>query len=192
LHRFDLASANWQTWTTHKNRSPWHRSPMMFYRATMLAKRSKSRKRSVANFPSMPPDPPVFFLDQCLGRNVVAGALRAVGEHVEVLTDHFDPATQDSEWLRAVGRRGWIILTKDRHIRSNQIEIVELMASGAPCFTLTSANATGEDMARAFVTAMPVIKRFMEKFSPPFVATVSLSGAVSMLHTHSALIKRVE
>lgn len=109
-----------------------------------------------------------------------------------MLADHFEPTAQDSEWLRTVGQRGWIILTKDRHIRSNQIEIVELMASGAPCFTLTSANATGEEMARAFVTALPAIKQFLEKFSPPFVATVSLSGAVSMLHTHSALIKRVD
>lgn len=30
------------------------------------------------------------------------------------------------------------------------------------------------------------------KFAPPFIATISLSGAVSMLYTHSALIKRVE
>lgn len=122
----------------------------------------------------------------------MAGALRSAGENVEVLTDHFDPDAPDAEWLRAVGQRGWVILTKDRHIRSNQIEIVELMASGAPCFTLTSANATGEDMARAFVAALPVMKRFMGKFAPPFIATISLSGAVSMLYTHAALIKRVK
>jgi cytosine/adenosine deaminase-related metal-dependent hydrolase len=111
---------------------------------------------------------------------------------VELLTDHFEPDAPDSEWLRAVGERRWLILTKDRHIRSNQIEIVELMASGTACFTLTSANATGEDMAHAFVAALPVMKRFMAKFAPPFIATVSLSGAVSMLFTHSSLIKKID
>lgn len=109
-----------------------------------------------------------------------------------MLTDHFEADAPDSEWLRAVGERGWIILTKDRHIRSNQVEIVELMASGTACFTLSSANATGDDMAQAFVKAMPVMKRFLTKFRPPFVATVTLSGAVSMLYTHADLIKRVE
>ena len=111
---------------------------------------------------------------------------------MEILTDHFDADAPDSEWLRAAGQSGWIILTKDRHIRSNQLEVVELMGSGCACFTLTSANATGDEMARAFVTALPVMKRFMSKFAPPFIATISPSGKVSMLSTHAALIKRVK
>ncbi|MGH7140929.1 MAG: hypothetical protein ACREHD_34800 [Pirellulales bacterium] len=51
-------------------------------------------------------------MDKCLGRKVIAGALRAAGEQVELLTDHFESDTPDSHWLRAVGERGWIILTK--------------------------------------------------------------------------------
>lgn len=47
-------------------------------------------------------------------------------------------------------------------------------------------------MARGFVAALPAIKQFLKRFSPPIVATVSLSGAVSMLYTHSALIKRID
>lgn len=91
-----------------------------------------------------------------------------------------------------VGRRGWVILTKDRQIRSNQIEIVALLKSGAPCFALVAADMTGDEMGASFVRALPHIKQLIRRNAVPFVATVSRSGAVSMLHTQADLIKKVD
>ena len=47
-------------------------------------------------------------------------------------------------------------------------------------------------MADAFVTALPSIKRFLNKFDKPFVATITPSGSVTILCTLANLIKKVD
>jgi hypothetical protein len=158
----------------------------------MAARDRKSKKRSVASSLSKPPEPPVFFLDRCLGRIIVAEALRTAGAHVEIHADHFEDDCPDANWLPAVGQRRWVVLTKDRHLRSNQVEIAALLASGTASFVLTAASLTGAAMASAFAQALPSMLRFLEKFEVPFVATISASGKVRMLYTFSGLIKRVQ
>lgn len=130
-------------------------------------------------------------MDKCLGTRVVPNALRAAGVNVEVKTDHFAPDTKDSDWLPEVGRRGWIILSKDKQLRHNYLEIVSLLQSGTAAFLLTSGNFTGEEMAEAFVRALPDIKRMLVKFSPPFIATVTKGGKSHMKYTFDGLIRKV-
>lgn len=64
----------------------------------------------------------VFFIDRSLGRKYVAEALRTAGATVEVHDDHFPQTTPDVDWLAEVGRRGWVVLSKDERIRRNRIE----------------------------------------------------------------------
>ena len=123
---------------------------------------------------------------------MVADALRLHHYRVELHTDHFDQNALDKDWLPEVGRRGWIVLTKDNHIHRNQIEIVALLKSGTATFVLRAKKATGTEMADAFVAALPSIERFLKKFDKPFVATITPSGAVSILCTLSDLIKKVD
>ena len=64
-----------------------------------------------------PLDPPAFFVDHCLGTEVVAERLRREGATVHVLVESgFDEATTDEAWLPIVAARGWVILTKDKRI----------------------------------------------------------------------------
>lgn len=121
---------------------------------------------------------------------MVPDALRACGERVESMTDHFADDTPDNVWLAEVGKRGWIILTKDRAIGRNIVEIVQLLRSGTHAFILTSGNQTGAEMVRAFTTALPTIKKIAAKFQPPFVGTITASGHVRVLMTHTQLIER--
>jgi hypothetical protein len=88
------------------------------------------------------------------------------------MDDHFSPEAPDTEWVPSVGQRGWIILSKDRHLRSNPLELIALLKSNTHSFLLTSADMTGADMARAFVAALPVIARMADKFPPPFIGRV--------------------
>ncbi|MEZ5614602.1 MAG: hypothetical protein R3E35_05245 [Rhodocyclaceae bacterium] len=59
----------------------------------------------------------VFFIDRSLGRKQVAEAFREVGGTVEVHDNHFPQTTPDVDWLAEVGRRGWVVLSKDDRIR---------------------------------------------------------------------------
>lgn len=100
---------------------------------------------------------------------------------MELLTDHFRSDAEDEQWLSEAGKRGWIVLTKDDRIRYRAAERAALVKAQVAMFTLASGNLTGEEMAQAFVKALPRIRRFVAKHRPPFIARVTRSGLVSML-----------
>ena len=122
---------------------------------------------------------------------MVAGALRAAGQQVRLHHDHFDQDIKDPDWLMAVGRNGWVVLTKDRHIRSNQIEIESIITANIACFNLVSADIDGAQMARAFVAALGSIRRMLQRIDRPFVANVTKSGGVDLLYRYADLVKRL-
>jgi len=130
---------------------------------------------------SKPPEPSTFFVDHSLGNKKVAAALRLIGVPVEVHEDHFPINARDEEWILEVGQRGWIVLTKDDRIRYRLVERAALVKAQVAMFTLTSGNLTGEEMAQAFVKALPRIYRFLAKHRPPFIARITRSGEVSMI-----------
>jgi len=68
------------------------------------------------------PEPWTFFVDRSLGGKVVADALRAAGEAVEVHDDHFAADAADQTWLAEIGMRAWVVLSKDDRIRRNPVE----------------------------------------------------------------------
>ena len=126
-------------------------------------------------------EPLVFFLDRNLGKHTIADALRQVGAEVQIHDDHFHQETPDEEWLREVGQRSWIVLTKDTHIRYRAHERTALMQAGVRAFVLVAQNLSGREMADVFVKALPAIRRFVASHQPPFIAKVTRSSAVSMV-----------
>jgi hypothetical protein len=158
----------------------------------MNAVGSISKKQSDASLASDKPPNPVFFLDRCLGRHVVANALRGIGESVELHCDHFSQDAADPVWVPDVGRRGWIILTKDRHIKTNQIEIISLLRANTWCFNLMSASISGPEMAASFVAAIHDMKQLIDRMQPPVVATVNKIGNVAVLLTYGDLVKKID
>ena len=83
--------------------------------------------------------------------------------------------------LAEAGRRGWVVLTKDHHIRTRQNELVALLSAGVAAFVLTSGDLTGPEMAQAFVRALPRIRRMLVGQPRPFIARVSGRGDVAVI-----------
>lgn len=81
------------------------------------------KKPSVASSTATPPDTLPFFLDANLGRHQIADQLRVAGETVIVHDEHFPQGTKDEVWLTEIGKKGWIVLTKDDQIRYHHTEI---------------------------------------------------------------------
>lgn len=129
--------------------------------------------------PRLPSAP--LFLDEGLGSRKVADALRAAGATVVLHRDHFAPGTPDDEWLRAAAVNGWVILSKDRAIRRRANERQAVQESAARIFVLTSANMTGEEMAAAFVAALPRIARICATATGPILKAVRRDGKVGDL-----------
>jgi len=137
------------------------------------------KKRFAAS--SKPPEPVTFFLDRSLGSLKVAKALRDAHQLVVIHDDVFPQDAQDTTWLPEVGRRGWVVLTKDRHIRTRRNEVAELMAAGLAVFVITKADMSGDEMALAFAIALPAMLRMVARKPRPFVARVSAAGELEML-----------
>ncbi len=58
---------------------------------------------------------PAFFTDECLGRRVPQ-KLQEAGLNIPLYLNNFEPAVPDVEWLPAVSKPGWAVLTKDEMI----------------------------------------------------------------------------
>jgi predicted nuclease of predicted toxin-antitoxin system len=152
----------------------------------MTAAKARSKKRSGANSIEKLRESFVFFLDRNLGTKHVAHALRAAGATVEIHNDHFPQDAKDVVWLPEVGKRGWVVLTKDDRIRYRPAEFAAVIDAQVALFALASGNLNGEEMAQAFVTALPRMLRFLAKHHPPFIAKVTRSGEVSIVFMDEA------
>ena len=136
----------------------------------------RSKKQSAAK----PPDGTVFFIDRSLGVEPLRAELIKCGLVVEIHDDHFARAEEDRIWLRTIGERGWVVLTKDQRLRYRPLEIAALRASNARVFVLTAGNLRGIEIAAVFVKALPRIHRVLSSTPGPFLARVSQSAAVTI------------
>ena len=137
------------------------------------------KKRSGASSTNKPPEPLVLFVDRSLGNKVVAGALRLAGAQVEIHDDHFPTTALDENWLREVGQRGWVVLTKDRGIRYRVPALAAIRVSAVRLFVLTTGDLQGCETATIFARARPRIAAIARRERPPFIARVTKTGAVS-------------
>lgn len=103
-------------------------------------------------------------------------ALRAAGARVEVHESHFPSDAEDSEWLDEVGRRGWIVLTKDERIRYRTHEVAAIEQAKVGAFVLTTARMRGAEMATLFAKVAVKLARLAINTRRPFVFALSRSG----------------
>ena len=136
----------------------------------------RSKKQSAAK----PPDGTVFFVDRSLGIEPLRAELANLGLVVEIHDDHFARDAEDRVWLRAVGERGWVVLTKDQRLRYRPLELAALRASDARVFVLTAGNLRGGEIASVFVRALPRIHGILRSAPGPFLARISKSGQVAL------------
>jgi hypothetical protein len=88
---------------------------------------------------------------------------------------------RDEEWLREVGQRGWIVLTRDDRIRYRFQERTALFHAGVRAFVLARRSLSGAAMAEAFVQALPAMRRFVVRHQAPCIACVTQAGSVALL-----------
>ncbi|MBI1766028.1 MAG: hypothetical protein HYR56_31880 [Acidobacteria bacterium] len=151
----------------------------------MASKEKRSKKRSGTKLPlEKQLENVVFFVDRCLGKNTVPETLRQAGLRVEVHSDHFQDDAPDTHWLIECGKRDWVVLTKDREIRRNDLERIALMNSGVASFILISANSSGLDNANALSKSLPKIARFLQTRPKPFIARINKNGEVELWIDH--------
>lgn len=83
-------------------------------------------------------------------------------------------------FLPIVGENRWVFLTKDKHVRRNQLEVDAILNSGLRAFVLTAAGLGGDEQAAVFVRAMRKIVRICRQRGP-FVYNLTRTGLITQV-----------
>lgn len=83
-------------------------------------------------------------------------------------------------WLPTVGKQGWVLLTKDKRIRFNELEKSAIQRYRVREFYFASGNYSGAEMAVMLAAALREMARFCRRYDPRFIASISKSGKVSL------------
>jgi len=62
----------------------------------------------------------------------------------------------DGQWIREVTTRGWIILTRDKHIRRNPLERAAFLSARARVFNIRNGGANVAAVALAIDLERPL------------------------------------
>ena len=108
-------------------------------------------------------------------------ALTALGAPFISLSKHFPQNTPDEVWLKEAGKRGWIVLTRDRHIRRRPNELMIFRESNVIAFVLTAGDASAADTATLVKRIYPKLIRKAQATKPPAMYSVTQAGIISKI-----------
>ena len=95
--------------------------------------------------------------------------------------DYFPRGTPDELWLTYVAERAWVVLTKDKRNRYNEIERDAMRRHRVREFYFASGNFTGSEMAHALENAIPKIRVICRLYNSPVVGSITRSGQVTVV-----------
>ncbi len=133
-----------------------------------------------------------FFVDRCLGSKCIVETLQGAGINIEIHDKHFDKGAQDVDWLPEVGKRGWVVLTKDANIGKHTIERIAVTRAQIKMFALASQSLSGGDMAAIFLKAIVSMQEFVREHPAPFIAKIYRDGKVSMWKDNQMLLEELK
>ncbi len=119
--------------------------------------------------------PVEFFIDSCFGHQLDDG-LKAFGEKVTHLTEHFAEGEGDPEWLRVIGDKGLVLVTRDLKIRWRPLEIKALREHRVGAFFLGGKNMAICQTIQQVVRNWPRMKDLAAKTKRPFMYRVPPKG----------------
>ena len=91
---------------------------------------------------------------------------------------HFAQDMPDDEWLKIVGRLGWIVFSHDRKFHSLAMETAAVRQHRVGCFYLPYANDVTWKKLSVFVRSFDRILTIAESRPTPYVYDVYVNGRI--------------
>src|SRR6266700_6040938 len=118
----------------------------------------------------------MIFIDRSISKRV-AEALKCVRDDVRWLEDEFLHDTPDPAWLREVGQRGWLVVTRDKKVRSRPGERQSIIDNKVGCFCLTQrSNPTKWEYLKLIVSTLDKMESRFTETERPFIFGISKDG----------------
>jgi hypothetical protein len=98
--------------------------------------------------------------------------MQAAGANVEHAGIAFPHDTPDHVWLAECGRRGWLVLMRDQHVRRRPLELDSLTGARVGAFVITLGQATADDVAGCVVPLLAKMAQIGVSEPRPFLFAV--------------------
>jgi PIN like domain len=96
--------------------------------------------------------------------------------------------TPDTEWLPIVAVQGWLVITRDQHLRQRRAEIAAILDSGAKVVTIVGSSAKERLDTFSQLEILMINWRGINELVDvpgPFVYTASRSGLTEVASTQT-------
>jgi len=123
-----------------------------------------------------------FFFDNNLSQ-YLAQAMNLLEQDGAVihLKDKFQPDAKDEDWLKYVGKKGMILITRDKKIRRHAAELKAIKSYKVGAFILTGTVTNIWDTVRQIINNWLKIKDLASKTRRPFAFKVPFRGKIEKL-----------
>ena len=123
-----------------------------------------------------------FFFDNNLSQ-YLAHAMDLLEQEGKVihLKDEFQPNTKDEDWLKYVGKKAMILITRDKKIRRHAAELRAFTNHKVGAFILSGSINNIWQIVRQVINNWLEIKDLASRTRPPFAFQVPLRGKIKQL-----------
>ena len=122
-----------------------------------------------------------FYLDESIYSHVLAKRIRASGSSAQHPGGAFPFGTQDSDWLAECGKKGWIVLMRDKRVRRRSLERAAPVRARVGAFVLIAGQATASQTADTIERLLPKFANIFVSEPRPLLYTFGLRGSLRRL-----------
>ena len=121
----------------------------------------------------------MIFIDRSIPKSVAA-ALKQVRDDVVWLEDAFPHRTTETEWLPEVGRREWLVISRDKKIRTRPGERRMLQEGKVGCFIIgQKKNPTRWEYLKLLAVTLDEMEEIFSSTQRPFIYVIHKDGRLS-------------
>lgn len=118
-----------------------------------------------------------FFFDNNLGKNLVEG-MRAFGEDVVHLKEEYpQDNVPDETWLKDIGEKNYILITRDERVRWNPAELCAFRTYRVGAFLLGGKKLDKWAIIQQLIQSWPQIKNLSDSTRKPFAFRIPPYGS---------------
>lgn len=118
----------------------------------------------------------MIFVDRSVPRSV-AEALQCVGKDVEWFEPRYPSDTPDEQWLADAGSNNWLVIVRDKKIRTRPAERQAVRDHQVGCFVIVVKKSLNRwEYLRLIVCHLDEMEEIFDQTARPFIWTVESRG----------------